>query len=205
MSAVRVKRQLQRRICQGDIIRDVEFLEYARERADYVEISKINYPLVVVLTQDCDLSQDYGVRWSRQDTPTHDKAICSVLVAPIYNAEHVYVGEHLSELNLQAQAINKNKTPGKSLRSNEVPRYHYCEFPEGIPLPSSIVDFKHYFSVSVEYLKKRKRVHFVCQLATLYREDLSLRFASFLSRIGLPAEKRRPLARPESPTTLRSV
>jgi hypothetical protein len=110
----------------------------------------------------------------------------SVLVAPLYNVEHVYKGEHLSDLSMQMQTINRNKTPGKSLRLNETARYHYLEFPEELQIVPSVIDFKHYFSVNVSYLKKVKTKRFVCKVAELYREDIAQRFASFLSRIGLP-------------------
>ena len=71
------------RICQGDIYKDVEFIEYAIEKAGVIEISKIVFPFVVVLTQDCDLNQDYKVR--RKETSNHDKKLISVNVAPLYN------------------------------------------------------------------------------------------------------------------------
>ncbi len=82
--------------------------------------------------------------------------------------------------------ITKNKTPGKTLRKNQTPRYHYLEFPSNVPIVSSVIDFKHYFTVNVEYLKKHKKKNFICQVGPLYREDISQRFASYLSRIGLP-------------------
>jgi hypothetical protein len=175
------------RITQGDIFRNVEFIEYAIERDGIIEISKIDFPYVIVLTQDCDLNQDYSVRWGKKNTPSnHDKKLISVIVAPMYNAEHVYEGQHLSELDMEMQKISQNKTPGKNLRINQAPRYHYLEFPDNIPIVASIIDFKHYFTVNLEYLKKHKKNNFVCQLAPLYREDLSQRFSSFLARIGLP-------------------
>jgi hypothetical protein len=62
----------------------------------------------------------------------------------------------------------------------------FLEFPAAIPIVPSVVDFKHYFSVNVEYLKKLKRSQFICKVAEVFREDVSQRFASFLSRIGLP-------------------
>jgi len=40
------------RISQGDVYKDVEFIEYAIEKAGVIEISKIEFPFVVVLTQD---------------------------------------------------------------------------------------------------------------------------------------------------------
>ncbi|CAG1005968.1 hypothetical protein MTYP_03311 [Methylophilaceae bacterium] len=174
------------RLAQGDIIRDVECVEYVVERNGQLEITKIVFPLIIVLTQDCDLAQDYKFRWSRQPTKTEDKLLLSVLVAPLYNAEHVYIGEHLSELGMTMVPVPRNKSPGNNLRKNETPRYHYLEFGSDIPVVPSVVDFKHYFSVNAAYLKKVKAKNFVCRISTLYREDIAQRFASFLSRIALP-------------------
>lgn len=183
---VRVKKQRHARVAQGDVLRGVEHIEYVSVKGGAVEISKIQFPLVVVLTQDCDLAQDYKFRWSKASSANQDKLLLSVLVAPLYNVEHIYTGEHLQDLGLKMAVINKGKSPGQYLRNNETPRYHYLEFPEDIPVVSSVVDFKHYFSINVEYLKDHKKSNFVCQLSELYREDVSQRFSSFLSRIGLP-------------------
>jgi hypothetical protein len=84
--------------------------------------------------------------------------------------------------------IKKGKTPGKTLIQNQIPRYHYLEFPNNVPIVSSVIDFKHYFTVNVEYLKKHKKDNFICQIGPLYREDVSQRFSSYLSRIGLPEQ-----------------
>ena len=43
--------------------------------------------------------------------------------------------------------------------------------------------------MNVECLRKLKSKKFVCKVSELYREDLSLRFANYLSRIGLPEKK----------------
>lgn len=182
----KVRSSRQSRICQGDVIRDVEHIEYVREKNGLLQISKIVFPLVVVLTQDCDLAQDFKFRCSRTRPATQDKFLLSVLVAPLYNVEHVYLGEHLSEINLKMSEIRKNKTPGQYLRNNETPRYHYLEFPDATPVVPSVIDFKHYFSTNIEYLKETKKTNFICQLSDLYREDVSQRFSSFLARIGLP-------------------
>jgi len=174
------------RVCQGDIFRDIEYIEYATEKDGNVEISKISFPLVIVLTQDCDLEQDYRSREGEHAGSTQDKWLLSVLVAPLYNADHVYRGKHLSELDLTMQQINDKKTPGKYLRNNQIPRYHYLEFPDGERIAPSIIDFKHYFSVDVRYLHEIRGTNYVCSVSSLYREDISQRFSNFLARIGLP-------------------
>lgn len=183
---VKVKISRQPRLSQGDIIRDVEHIEYVQERSGVLEVSKIVFPLCIVLTQDCDLAQDYKFRWSKMSTSNEDKWLLSVILAPIYNVEHIYTGEHLSEIGMTMNAIGRKNTLGKNLRNNETPRYHYLEFPESIQVVPSAVDFKHYFSANVAYLKSHKTTNFVCQISELFREDISQRFSSYLSRIGLP-------------------
>jgi hypothetical protein len=185
---IKVKRGRTNRICQGDIFKDIEFIEYLIEKEGNIEISKILFPYVLVLTQDCDLEQDFEFRWGKREPrpKTQDKYLLSVLVAPLYNIEHVYKGEHLTEIGITMEGINKGKTPGKYLRNNERPRYHYIEFPQQIAIVTSVIDFKHYFSVNIEYLRRLKKTNFVCQVSELFREEISHRFTSFLSRIGLP-------------------
>lgn len=183
---VRVKAGKNARLAQGDIIRDVEHIEYVSEKSGKIEVSKIVFPIAIVLTQDCDLAQDYKFRWSQTETKNEDKWLLSVLIAPLYNVEHIYTGEHLSDIGMTMGSIKRKSTQGNNLRRNEVPRYHYLEFPDSTPIVPSVVDFKHYFSVNVLYLKKLKKNNFVCRLSELYREDVSQRFSNFLARIGLP-------------------
>ena len=52
-------------------------------------------------------------------------------------------------------------------------------------LTESIIDFRHYFSVNVEYLRGLKGDSLVWSVPPLWREDISQRFAAFLARIGL--------------------
>ena len=182
------------RVCQGDIFRDIEYIEYYKESDGNFEIAKIEFPLVLVLTQDCDLTQDFNSKMELKkkkpdDTKEYnqDKHLISVIVAPLYNAEHVFVGEHLSDIDMKMQNLREgSRTKIQFLKNNEVPRYHYMEFDENVQLPATIIDFKHYFSVNVEYLLEVKSANFVCKIAELYRESISQRFANYLARIGLP-------------------
>jgi len=188
---VSVSKEACSRVCQGDLIRDVEYLEKATEQDGIIEVFKVVFPLAIVLTQDCDLAQDHMFRM--QEQANQDKWLISVLLAPMYNAEHVFAGEHLSEIGVKSQPINKNKTDGRRLVQNKDPRYHYLEFPGDIEIVPSVVDFKHYFACPVSHLEAMKSTgSFVCKVSELYREDISQRFAAFLSRIGLPALPERP-------------
>lgn len=197
MANVDIKTKRHRRLAQGDIYREIEHVEYVIEKRGIIEVSKIVFPLVVVLSQDCDLEWDSFNRGSNKKTdplPTNqDKKILSILVAPLYNAEHVWEGKHLSDIGLNMRMIAKTKTEGNNIRKNETPRYHYFDFAKEVPVVASIIDFKHYFSANVDYLERIRSRNFLCQLSPLYREDLSQRFASYLARIGLPELKEKDL------------
>jgi hypothetical protein len=174
------------RISQGDVYRDVECIEYVLEREGVVEVSKIVFLLVVVLTQDCDLQRNAAYKPGAGKPKTDDKRLFSVLVAPLYNAEHVFQGTHLEDLGLTMAEINRGRSPGQTLMKNETPRYHHLDFPPDVQIVAQIADFKHYFSVNALYLEKIRTKNLVCQISPLYREDLSQRFAAFLARIALP-------------------
>lgn len=193
MTNVRVGKRRLARVSQGDIFREIECVEYVSEKKGILIVSKIIFPLVVVLTQDCDLKWDAQQRKTRveQNVGSQDKQLFSVLVAPLYNAEHVYEGTHLSELGLKMASVPRKGNSGSMLKNNERPRYHYLEFPPEINVVPSVIDFKHHFSLSVGYLEKRRTTKFVCRLSELFRENLSQRFAAYLARIGLPEIEQR--------------
>ena len=172
------------RTSQGDIYRDVDFIEHVTEAEGVIEVSRIAFPLVVVLTQDCDLEHDY--RFRDEGAKSQDKWLLSVLVAPLYNKEHVFTGDHLSELGYKMQSIPPKSSHADFIQKNQLPRYHFLDFPAESGIVPSVIDFKHYFSVDVSYLHTCKPSTYVCTIAPLYREEVSRRFASFLSRIGLP-------------------
>ncbi len=181
------RRDKNNRINQGDIFKNITHIENWEESGNELKISRVHYPYIVILSQDCDLEVDALVRSKTID----DKALVSVLAAPLYNFDRLLSGDHLQYLGIKAREIPRESKKGKptteykNLIDNEIPRYHVIEFPEA-QLAKSVVDFKHYFSISIEYLQKVKDENFEYPLDFLYRENLSQRFANYLSRIGLP-------------------
>ncbi len=75
----------------------------------------------VVLSQDCDLNQDYNSRKEITDISNNqdnlylnNKMIPSILICPAYLAEQLRKGTHLKSLNLPMIKIsNSKKTPWK--------------------------------------------------------------------------------------------
>lgn len=184
---IKVTQEKNNRVCQGDILANVEYIERIQEKDGILTVTKIVFPLVVVLSQECDLTWDFENR-NNQGKGNQDKYLLSIIVAPLYNYEQFINGTHLSELEQQMATIssNKKKTDNKMLRDNKNPRYHFLEFDKNIRVVDSVVDFKHYFTVNTTTLQELKKDNFVCSISELYRESLSQRFANYLSRIGLP-------------------
>jgi hypothetical protein len=189
------------RISQGDILRDIEIPHSIKEEDGLLVIEKIHFPYSVVITQDCDLDQDNNLRIRDKRIPSEtygcekeisttnaDKKLLSVIVLPLYNEEHFKIGKHLSELGrdmLSTATMPKDFI--KNIKNNKNERYHYLDFGDDSNLPNSIVDFKHYFTVNIEYLYTIRENNWTCKLPELYRELLSQRFANYLSRIGIPS------------------
>ena len=180
------------RISQGDIYKDVWCFENISQDDNNLKINRIFFPYVVVLTQDCDIQQhnEYVGQKSGQ--------LFSVLVAPIYNVASFMEGKHLEKMRLSSPSYISSKgkilestgqkinSEGQLIISNQISRYHYLNFEDDIEVPPSVVDFKHYFSLGVNYLKIDKNKDFICRLKPLYRELLTQSFSNYLSRIGLP-------------------
>lgn len=174
---------------QCDIYRDIEFIEYVKEYGDSIEVSKIIFPLAVVLTQACDLQQDHNARKriEVENKGNQDKFLISVIVAPIYNFEEFRMGTHLNQLGLMMDPKGRReRSLCSNIIKNENKRYHYLNFAEDIEIVESVIDFKHYFTVTVNYLNSIREENYVCSIDSLYRELILQRFSNFLSRIGLP-------------------
>lgn len=176
-------------INQCDIFRNLEFIEYVKELGNTIEVSKIVFPLSIVLTQACDLQQDYNARKRNAEgnSASQDKFLISVIVAPIYNFEEFRQGTHLEQLGLSMEPKGRReKSLCSNIIKNENKRYHYLNFSLDVELVESVIDFKHYFTVNANLLNQLYDINYVCSIDSLYRELILQRFSNFLSRIGLP-------------------
>ncbi len=168
------------RIHQGDIFKNMPFYESYSEIQGEFSLSVIEFPLAIILTQECDLKQNFI---ERIENKKQDKYLVSLLCAPLYNAQHLFSGENLSELNVTTE--KKNSEQKNYIKSNRDARYHYIELAEETEIPPIIIDFKHYFSISLYYLES-KFENRICSISPIFRESISQRFSHYLSRIGLP-------------------
>ena len=177
-------KQLATRISQCDIFHDIDIVERIEEGTDGIVVHYLHLPLVIVLNQDCDLNSDN--RDKQKDTSNKDCRLLHLIVAPLFNFDEFKQGKHWDGIFDIGDQYNPLKTTGKKVMNNEDPRYHYLQFEEGFStLPNLVIDFKHFFTVSTDYLYDNIDNR-VCTLGDLYREKVSQRFAYFISRIGLP-------------------
>jgi len=141
------------------------------------------HPFAVILTQDCDLEQDFHVRSAGKES---DKLLPGILFCEVATAEEVHG---------RTRQINAKLWDGIKINNNV--RFHFLQkvepgcdrLHEGLPELS--IDFKRYFTLPAEEVYKRidlGEAQRRCVLVSPYMEHLCVRFASYLSRIALPAD-----------------
>ncbi len=170
------------RICQADIFQEVEIIENVSVKGDKLLVSKLAFPFVICLNQECDLEQDFSLRESGSDKAR----MLHCLVAPVFLFESFLAGENWGS-TIFAQSPGMNRKGARNIIQNETPRYHYIKFPD-TKLPELIIDFKHFFTVNFDYLYSIIDQR-LCSMDDLFREQISHRFSFYLSRIGLPLHK----------------
>lgn len=170
------------RICQGDILKDFKYPEWISREGKKIKVRNRIITFLIILTQDCDLERDFINR----NTPgkTQDKYLQSILVCPAYYAEKLRDGDHLKKLKQKMEYQNSAKW--KLIKQNDNPRYHFLKDCPDLQIPELVVDFKHYYTIPREILYDEIEDHYVATVNELFRESLSIRFAHYLSRVGLP-------------------
>jgi len=177
---------------QGAIYRHVQTVLPESPVGVEVDLILWELPYAVALSQECDLLQDHKSRDKLKQSgsaPTdfkHDKLLPTILLCPAYQASVFRTGDHLSALGRKMESHTSRQWP--LIRQNNNPRYHYLVGWPDYQVPELVLDFKHFFVMPTELMINHygDAIHYVARLSSLYREDLSHRFAAYLGRIGLP-------------------
>ncbi len=178
-----VKRTV-RRICQGDVLRDVDVIDsYTKDASGTLEYDELSLPYIVVMTQDCDLDNDFKNR-IETNPEKHDKYLRTVLVCPAYISAEFKEGTHLEDLNLKMERWDSKRF--KQIKEQNNSRYHFLEADQKLQVPELVIDFKHYYAIPRNTLFRMYTEHYLVTINQLFREFLSQRFSNYLSRIGLP-------------------
>ncbi len=170
------------RVYQGDIFTDFVY-SVPETTAEGITINKITEAYVVVLSQDCDLKWDAEGR-SQPAATTHDKYIANIILAPAYLSESLRQGDHLKPLGLKMQTWNSDLW--KPIKGNKNERFHLLKENQAAGLPELVIDFKRFYAIPREMIYQIDQSKYKTSLDVPYREDVSRRFANFVSRIGLP-------------------
>jgi len=150
--------------------------------ADTLNIREILHGYAVILTQDCDLEQDFA---ARQQGDVNNKWIPNILFCDVISAEQLKGDNALYSTLWKEVKINKSE------------RYHFLQMIDEpcdklqIGMPELGIDFKRYFSLPTDEVYKRielRQTERRSILASPYLEHLSHRFANFLSRVALPLD-----------------
>lgn len=159
------------------------------------------HQFAMVVSQDCDLEQDYKVRNSKESTVSEDKKLPSILFC-----ELIDVATLVSRSGIGSK-------DWKSIQQNKNERY---QFLEKVPLECDAMktgigemamDFKRYFTVPaddtysqlsnirwhkhlglVDENARMNKAHRRCIMFSPYLEQVSTRFSYFQSRIALPVD-----------------
>ena len=144
------------------------------------DLSRIIHPYAMVVSQDCDLAQDFIER--EKDQKKVSRLIPSILFCQVIDA-----------------ATLKSTVDGRTwdrVKINKDERFHFLQTirpdqdKEHQGLPELGIDFKRYFSIPTEevYFRLQSEIKRRCVFFSPYLEHLSTRFYYFQSRVALPLD-----------------
>lgn len=177
-------------ICQGDIYKSVRYSYIDSEDDEGVNIIEYEFPLAVIVSQACDVLAMEEIVKNGRGKPT--KFMPSILLCPIYEKGLAKSGQHIKEAFEENKLVmdQENVFQGDDLKVAKRDwhyRYHSLTIAvgENTLLENAIVDFKHYFTVPMKYLVIHKNDR-VLHLDDIFAEQLTLKFATYLSRVAIP-------------------
>lgn len=171
------------RVLQGDILEQVSFTIGGINSQEKLagEYYKLKY--AVVMSQDCDL------QWHSEAVASGDlesrALLKTVLVCPAYAFDQFLQGSYIEGANYKQLSIGgKNGVDLK--RNDKYKRYHFLDFNEEAGVNDLIIDFKEFYTVPYSVIEDTRKTSYVATINEMFRENLSQRFANYISRIGLP-------------------
>lgn len=180
-------------ICQGDIYKNVKYIFIDSENEKTYTMIEMTFPYAIIISQACDVVSMGEMIIKKNGKP--NKFMTSILMCPIYDEEMFKKADHLEEafrelgINKEQENMYTGEDRGVSKKDWHY-RYHNLslKYDDKIVLTKAVVDFKSYFCVSPKYLIEH-RIDRIYRLEDLYSEQLSLKFATYLSRVAIPDEK----------------
>lgn len=162
-----------------------------------LEFEQIQHEFVIVLSQDCDLAQDYAIR----DAARHSGQTLSEVDSKLL--PNVLVCELVKEADFFA-SLPPGSDIKKRVVQNKDERYHYlravapeCDT-ETIGMAAMGADFRRHFTIPADelYGQLDGEVKRRCRLVSPFLEHLTSRFAVYISRVALPLDHHEGSASP---------
>jgi hypothetical protein len=183
---------------QGEIISNLtQFLPKLEipTKPDQILGRYLTHPYAIVVTQDCDLEQDYKAR--RENAKKH-RLLPNILFCELELANEL----RNSKINNESLPVEKrerevNSAIWKEIAKNKHERYHFfqrittdCDL-QNAGLKELAADFSRFFTIPTDevYFRIEKNLtqkH--CFLLSPYLEHFSLRFHYYHSRVALPED-----------------
>jgi hypothetical protein len=173
-----------RQLDQGEILSDLVHvhIEVPSLVTPPLRVIAKQHPLAIILSQGCDLEQDFFARLRGE---TSSKVVPTILFCEVMIATDIY------------NTAEVNKRVWDQIKINKHERYHFFQAvgevfdAMGSGLAECVADFKRFFAVPADEVYERIRSGGAkrrCSLASPYLEHFSHRFANFLSRVALPQD-----------------
>lgn len=185
------------RVHQAEIISDLtQWVPELDAAGKPAQLRPRVHPFAIVMTQDCDLEQDFRERSKGADERDNDRLLPSVLFCEMMNFDRII-----------DRCRIKGKDNRKGVERNDNFRFQYLRavLPDnecsGNGIPQLCIDFKRYFTIPTDEVYRQADDNSEaalrrCQLNECYREHLQHRFATCFSRVSLELDHHMPF--PES-------
>ncbi|MBR4531210.1 hypothetical protein IKO70_02215 [bacterium] len=182
-------------ICQGDVFQNVQYAYLDSEDDASIQVVEFVFPMAVIVSQACDVISMSDMISKQEGKST--KFMPAILMCPIYDMDDVKKANHLTAA-FEELGINRLDNKDDTLLTKEDSKvagkdWHYrfhnieVEINNEKVVERAVIDFKHYFAVPASYLIKN-RENRLFHLENLFAEQITLKFATYLSRVAIPDE-----------------
>ncbi len=191
-TSIALKVGLDDNICQGDVFSNVQYTYLDSENNESVDLVEYTFPMAIIISQACDV--DAMSKMIKDSSGKGTKFMPSLLMCPIYDKDEAknlsHLGSALKELSIRGAKDDHlfNSKENIVIDQDWHYRFHALTVADkngNIILDNAVIDFKHYFTVPPTYLfnnRKNRLFH----LDSLFAEQITLKFATFLSRVAIP-------------------
>jgi hypothetical protein len=182
-------------LSQGDIFENITYsfvnnnIDKHQKSEEIINFIEFQFPYAIILSQGCDVKFMSEIVASKKGKSS--KYMPSILLCPIYKEQAVLKNNHLKyipEIDIQlSEEPYYSKRDADFSSSDMHYRYHRLTIKVDKQLAGTdlLIDFKHCFSLHAGYLLNNL-THRKFTLETIFAEQITLKFASYLSRIAIP-------------------